>query len=61
MSIYNKEDVKGKIRDLRDAYPRFNHQYWTELIASISEDDEQLDIIYQHLINIEPTLKALSL
>lgn len=60
MSIYNKEDVKGKIRDLRDAYPRFNHIYWTELLNSIPEDDEQLDAIYTQLIGIEPSLKALS-
>lgn len=61
MSIYNKEDVKGKIRDLRDVYSRFNHEYWSSLLEDIPEEDERLDIIYNHLINIEPMLKALYL
>ena len=61
MSIYNKEDVRGKIRDLRDVYSRFNHTYWSGLLEDTPEEDERLDIIYNHLINIEPMLKALYL
>lgn len=56
---YNREDVKGKIRDYRDAYPRFNHEYWTTELAAIEGDEGiAIDNIYAQLKRIEPILKV---
>jgi ERCC4-type nuclease len=52
----NKEDVKGKIRDIAELNPRFNSTYWYDLV-SVTEE-AKLHEIYTHLSNIEQLLKA---